>query len=162
MNRNYQKFIFTFILSIIILFTSCNIDTKIEAGKSNDGNTADKTIVSGVYKLNTIKIPDGYKLSSFTSDVNNVITHGDRIYAVCNKSQKYISNGQRRSSTNSIIYSVDLEGKDEKIFLLEEMNPILITSFDMDSEGNFYVLAGYNIYKMNPDGIPISQTEISE
>ncbi|MHB1153773.1 MAG: hypothetical protein ACYCWE_08830 [Eubacteriales bacterium] len=164
MNRNYQTLILTFILALITLFTSCNNNISRTV---NFSDTADKTVESGIYRLNTLDLPDGYKISSYASDyaskISKVITHDGRIYAVCNKSQKYISDGHSLTSFNSIIYSVDFEGNDEKILLLEEMNPIYITSFDMDSEGNFYLLVGFStLYKLNSDGILISQIKISE
>lgn len=161
MKKNIFINIFVFLLSINVLFVSCDKSNN-SGGDVDVTDTADKTTVPGIYKLNTLALPDGYKISSYTSNVNNVITHGDRIYAACKKTQKSFSDGQRRSSENSIIYSVDLEGGDEKIYPLE-VNGASINSFDMDSEGNFYILAGFStLYKLNPDGIPISQTEISE
>lgn len=153
-------------LILLLIFTASIVI--VSCNQNNDSNmvlydTADQTTVSGIYRLDTLILPDGYKISSYIPGVKNVITHGNRIYAVCKKTRLYFTDGQRRFSINSIIYFVDLEGKNEKIFPLDGMDGIQINSFDMDSAGNFYIIADISIlYKFNPDGSLISCIEISE
>ncbi|MDD4774015.1 MAG: hypothetical protein PHZ09_10520 [Eubacteriales bacterium] len=161
------------LLSLFINLVSCNNNIPDIKKSSGQNDTAVSSSVTGVYELKTLSLPDYYSLSSYTSDVygiNNVITNNDRVYVVGSKETPYI-NEHKDSEGNiiynksfepkSIIYSVDLNGENEQILTLDEINPVSITSLDIDSAGNFYIFGYSALYKLNPDGELISSVNIN-
>lgn len=91
-------------------------------------------------------MPDGYKISSQTSDVNKVLTHGDRIYAVCNKTHSglYFDYTKLISVISpDIMVCVTRDMFAETDIISETVYDLIIMTRDEDAEPKITVTLAY-------------------
>lgn len=121
--------------------TGCKQSDNIINNTNN--NQINNGTVTGVYKTEILKIPEGY-----TIKINNITLGNGRIYALCTK-EEYVDNGHSYLTEKAVLYSVDINGENENIISLDHLDYTYFKCIDFLPNGNIYVLCAANLIEIS-------------
>lgn len=128
----------------VLVCVSIIITPLIASGCSAKEDTIQPAVaekVTNVYKTEYLSLPEKY------SPGGSVFKAGDRIYAVCNET---LSMGEYSSETQTVLYSVDMNGENPESRIIEtQLENGYISNSIVTSDGSFvFVENSYNMETM--------------